>query len=84
MCNPQYFFQRSSQEYKDACDLWDLYIETRNDLIAEALGESSKAESAGRRRSMRKASTMDIEDEDEDDEKSNDTKVSSSIFSFSI
>jgi hypothetical protein len=63
-----------------------LYIETRNELIAEALGESSKAESAGKRRSIRKAATMDIEDEDEDedDEKSNDTKVSSSSLSFSI
>lgn len=78
--NAKTYFKRSSQEYKDACDLWDLYIETRNDLIAEALGESSKPET-GRRRSLRRAATVEMDDDDdddednEDDEKSNDTKI---------
>lgn len=73
-------FQKTSQEYKDACDLWDLYVNTRNELIAEALGESSKQD-PGRRRSLRKVSTMEGDDDDEDEEeKSDDTKVCISIF----
>ena len=33
--------QRSSQEYKDAVELWSLYQSTKSDLIAAAFGESS-------------------------------------------
>ncbi|XP_052070858.1 protein polybromo-1-like isoform X2 [Mytilus californianus] len=73
--NAKSYYKKTSQEYKDACDLWDLYINTRNDLIAEALGESSKQD-PGRRRSLRKVSTMEGDDDDEDEEeKSDDTKI---------
>ncbi|XP_071136797.1 protein polybromo-1-like isoform X10 [Mytilus edulis] len=73
--NAKSYYKKTSQEYKDACDLWDLYVNTRNELIAEALGESSKQD-PGRRRSLRKVSTMEGDDDDEDEEeKSDDTKI---------
>ena len=34
--------QTTSQEYQDACDLWDLYEDTKNLLMAEVFGDTDK------------------------------------------
>lgn len=39
--------QRSSQEYKDAVELWSLYQTTKSALIAAAFGEGSNQKAAG-------------------------------------
>jgi hypothetical protein len=31
--------QNTSQEYQDACDLWELYLRLKNEAISEAFGE---------------------------------------------
>ncbi|XP_077995606.1 protein polybromo-1-like [Glandiceps talaboti] len=33
--NTKAFFKKESQEYQDACDLWDLYVETKNEILEE-------------------------------------------------
>ncbi len=38
--------QTTSQEYQDACDLWDLYEDTKNLLMAEVFGDTAAVEVA--------------------------------------
>ena len=46
MCWPASLLpQPDSREYQDACDLWDLYSDTKNILIAEAFGDTTEKES---------------------------------------
>ena len=30
-----FLFQRTSQEYKDACELWELYVSTKTKLLED-------------------------------------------------
>ncbi|XP_070557674.1 protein polybromo-1-like isoform X3 [Ptychodera flava] len=33
--NTKAYFKKETQEYQDACDLWDLYVETKNEILEE-------------------------------------------------
>ncbi|KAK3103095.1 hypothetical protein FSP39_016403 [Pinctada imbricata] len=72
--NAKSYYKKNSQEYKDACDLWDLYNETKDELLTDAFGdvEVSKADRAERRRSLRQ---VPQESEMENPENSNDSAV---------
>ncbi|XP_036370689.1 protein polybromo-1 [Octopus sinensis] len=43
--NTKAYYRKSSQEYKDACDLWEIFQATRNELISEVFGDPSPAPS---------------------------------------
>lgn len=43
--NTKAYYRKTSQEYKDACDLWEIFQATRNELLSEAFGEPSPAPS---------------------------------------
>lgn len=40
--NAKAFYKKSSQEYKDACDLWDLFLMTKNRLLDDRNSEESE------------------------------------------
>ncbi|KAL5013533.1 hypothetical protein ScPMuIL_007803 [Solemya velum] len=42
--NAKAYYKKNSQEYKDANDLWSLYLETKTELINEALEETVAVE----------------------------------------
>ncbi|XP_046358129.1 protein polybromo-1-like isoform X6 [Haliotis rufescens] len=70
--NAKAYYKKTSQEYKDACEILDLFNEVKTDIIAEAFGEASRPE---RRRSRRadpeEDDTVGEDDDGEDIEKSN-------------
>ncbi|XP_064633737.1 protein polybromo-1-like isoform X4 [Lineus longissimus] len=37
--NAKAYYKNPSQEYQDACDLWELYLRLKNEAISEAFGE---------------------------------------------
>ncbi|CAE1320778.1 PBRM1 [Acanthosepion pharaonis] len=43
--NTKAYYRKNSQEYKDACDLWEIFQTTRNELLSEAFGDPSPAPS---------------------------------------
>ena len=38
--------QKSSQEYQDAVELWDLFLDTKQELLAEVFGDSDELKQA--------------------------------------
>ena len=59
-----YLFQTTSQEYQDACDLLDLYEDTKSLLMSEAFGDNASAKTA----SSRAASVVGSDTTDADKE----------------
>ncbi|XP_076317275.1 protein polybromo isoform X4 [Tachypleus tridentatus] len=43
--NAKAYYKKSSQEYKDACDLYDLYMETKADVLLSIAGDQRRDES---------------------------------------
>ncbi|XP_033746616.1 protein polybromo-1-like isoform X8 [Pecten maximus] len=68
--NAKSYYKKDSQEYKDACDMWELFNETRSEVISEAFGELVP----GDRRAGRAIAT-DSDDLDDDKESSNDSSL---------
>ena len=58
-------WQKTTKEYRLACELWDLYVEVKNDIISEALGETTRAERRARRKRVYAEEKSDDEDEEE-------------------
>ncbi|GFO15453.1 polybromo 1 [Plakobranchus ocellatus] len=77
--NAKAYYKKSSQEYKDACDLLDLYEETRADLVEAVFGVAGRGDRSARRGSLAKELNIppkedseEDESEDEDDEEDED------------
>ncbi|XP_060077506.1 protein polybromo-1-like isoform X10 [Ylistrum balloti] len=68
--NAKSYYKKDSQEYKDACDMWELFNETRSEVISEAFGELVP----GDRRAGRALAT-DSDDLEDDKESSNDSSL---------
>eukprot|EP00105_Crassostrea_gigas_P034204 XP_019918352.1 PREDICTED: protein polybromo-1-like isoform X16 [Crassostrea gigas] len=64
--NAKLYYKKSSQEYKDAVELLEIYHETKSELLNEAFGEPEQPR-VERRRSTRQAAQEVDEDEEEDD-----------------
>ncbi|XP_048738876.1 LOW QUALITY PROTEIN: protein polybromo-1-like [Ostrea edulis] len=64
--NAKLYYKKSSQEYKDAVELLEIYNETKNDLLNDAFGETEQPR-VERRRSARQAA-HDVEEEEEEEE----------------
>ncbi|CAL1527080.1 unnamed protein product [Lymnaea stagnalis] len=52
--NAKAYYKKTSQEYKDACDLLELYEETRADLVEAVFGVGDKSEKLARKVSVAK------------------------------
>jgi len=49
LCNSFFALQRTSQEYRDACELWDLFISTKARLVEDQRsGEETGQEHKGK------------------------------------
>ncbi|XP_025829015.1 protein polybromo-1 isoform X3 [Agrilus planipennis] len=75
--NAKAFYKRSSQEYRDACDLWDLFLTNKNKMLDPKDGEEN--DSKGKlilkvNKVGRKASTPVI-DVKKDDEEASETST---------
>lgn len=55
--------QKTSQEYKDACDLLELYEETRADLVEAVFGTGDKTERLPRKGSAAKEASEIVHDD---------------------
>nr|XP_034305706.1 protein polybromo-1 isoform X10 [Crassostrea gigas] len=64
--NAKLYYKKSTQEYKDAVELLEIYHETKSELLNEAFGEPEQPR-VERRRSTRQAAHEVDEDEEEDD-----------------
>nr|XP_022295791.1 protein polybromo-1-like isoform X9 [Crassostrea virginica] len=65
--NAKLYYKKSSQEYKDAVELLEIYHETKSELLNEAFGEVEPPRTSERRRSTRQAAQEVEEDEEEED-----------------
>uniref|UniRef100_A0A0B7AIS6 Protein polybromo-1 n=1 Tax=Arion vulgaris TaxID=1028688 RepID=A0A0B7AIS6_9EUPU len=87
--NAKAYYKKNSQEYKDACDLLELYEETRADLVEAVFGVGDKSDRLSRKSSIVKEvpnndvedsndheSDEDNEDEDDDEEEEEEDGVS--------
>lgn len=78
--NAKAYYKKSSQEYKDACDLLELYEETRADLVEAVFGVAGRGDRSARRGSLAKElsippkadSDEEESEEDDDDEEEED------------
>ncbi|GFS20715.1 protein polybromo-1 [Elysia marginata] len=79
--NAKAYYKKSSQEYKDACDLLELYEETRADLVEAVFGVAGRGDRSARRGSLAKELSIppkedtdeeESEDEDDDEEEEDD------------
>ncbi|XP_041350352.1 protein polybromo-1-like isoform X3 [Gigantopelta aegis] len=85
--NAKAYYNKTSQEYKDAARLWDLFVEAKNDVISEAFGELPRHEPPRSRREVsvpKEAKIEDVgamteEDEEEDDDKAMNDDAHSTI-----
>ncbi|XP_021376482.1 protein polybromo-1-like isoform X22 [Mizuhopecten yessoensis] len=68
--NAKSYYKKESQEYKDACDMWELFNDTRSEVISEAFGELVPGDRRGGR-----AIGTDSDDLDDDKESSNDSSL---------
>ncbi|XP_078341265.1 protein polybromo-1-like isoform X2 [Crassostrea virginica] len=68
--NAKLYYKKSSQEYKDAVELLEIYHETKSELLNEAFGEVEPPRTSERRRSTRQAAQEVEEDEEEEDDMS--------------
>ncbi|XP_059161313.1 protein polybromo-1-like isoform X4 [Physella acuta] len=92
--NAKAYYKKTSQEYKDACDLLELYEETRADLVEAVFGTGDKTERLPRKGSAAKEVSEivqddaseecddDEDDEDEDDAVEEDTRNVSSASKY--
>ncbi|XP_062616162.1 protein polybromo-1-like [Saccostrea cucullata] len=64
--NAKLYYKKSSQEFKDAAELLEVYNDTKNDLLNDAFGETEQPR-VERRRSARQA-LQEVEDDDEEDD----------------
>ncbi|XP_078341273.1 protein polybromo-1-like isoform X10 [Crassostrea virginica] len=62
--NAKLYYKKSSQEYKDAVELLEIYHETKSELLNEAFGEVEPPRTSERRRSTRQAAQEVEEDEE--------------------
>ncbi|KAK6994776.1 protein polybromo-1-like isoform X1 [Biomphalaria glabrata] len=87
--NAKAYYKKTSQEYKDACDLLQLYEETRADLVEAVFGVGDKSERLSRKNSVVKdvaevvpeensIESDDVDEEDNEDEYEEDTSRNSS------
>ncbi|GFN78803.1 hypothetical protein PoB_000530900, partial [Plakobranchus ocellatus] len=60
--------KKSSQEYKDACDLLDLYEETRADLVEAVFGVAGRGDRSARRGSLAKELNIPPKEDSEEEE----------------
>ncbi|KAK3800671.1 hypothetical protein RRG08_003077 [Elysia crispata] len=80
--NAKAYYKKSSQEYKDACDLLELYEETRADLVEAVFGVAGRGDRSARRGNLAKELSIppkedsdeeeSEEEEDEDEEEDDD------------
>ncbi|XP_035825265.1 protein polybromo-1 isoform X1 [Aplysia californica] len=70
--NAKAYYKKTSQEYKDACDLMELYEETRADLVEAVFGSGDRSDRLSRKTPVVK-DTVDLpEPEEKDDDESED------------